>query len=670
MQIKKRHINKILIANRGEIARRVQRTAMALNIKTLAIFSENEVNSAYVSESSEAFSLGSGTLSETYLNIDKIIEIARKAGVDAIHPGYGFLAENAGFARACESAGIIFIGPSADVIDMMGNKPEATKFAKSLGIPVVPHFYGTYRELAALNGSFPLPCIVKAAAGGGGKGMKIVNNLDLLEEAMNAASRLAESNFGDGTVYIEKYLEEPRHIEVQILADQYGKVIHLFERECSLQRHYQKIIEEAPSPSLDDKIRNKITSAAVKIARAVGYTGAGTVEFLLDCDNQFYFLEMNTRIQVEHPVTEIITGTDIVSEQISISEGNPLRMDQESVHCSGHAIEARICAEDPFNNFRPYPGKISLYLEPDIQGLRIDSGIAGTDVISDNYDSLIAKMIASGTTRKDAIQKLKIGLEKYIIHGIRTNITFLDTLVGSSDFQNNAISTNYVETNLTKLLNTLHEQEESNADDIILSAGLILSLQKFSQESDEGLRSVWNDLGYWRQVNRIPFSVDENYLLLEFTRPDEFTFEFSINSKKYAIQKEELTLDYIRFLINGRSFQVYYSEKGKSGYYLSLSNKVHTLRRWDIPEVSDNNIDTDRNSYDNAEKSVQSPISGRVVSINVRMNAKVRKGEALMVIESMKMENHIVAYKDGMIRDIMVKEGDLVSANMVLVKIE
>ena len=345
-------------------------------------------------------------------------------------------------------------------------------------------------------------------------------------------------------------------------------------------------------------------------------------------------------------------------------------MDQDSVHCSGHAIEARICAEDPLNNFRPSPGKISLYLEPDIPGIRIDSGIVGKGIISASYDSLIAKMIASGKTRDDAIQKLKKGLEKCIIQGIRTNIDFLETIIGSSDFQSNTISTSYIETNLKNLLSNVRESEESKVDNILLSAGLLLSLQESSTEINEDPDSVWKKIGYWRQINRILFSVDERYHVLEFTRSNDFTFQFSLNDKNYTIQKEEMSLNSIRFHLNGESFQVYYSKKGKAGYYLNLSNKVHTIRRWDIPDDTDNSVFTNRTSEDNSEKSVQSPISGRVVSVNARINAKVRKGDALMVIESMKMENHIVAYKDGKISEIMVKEGDLISANMVLVKIE
>lgn len=318
----------------------------------------------------------------------------------------------------------------------------------------------------------------------------------------------------------------------------------------------------------------------------------------------------------------------------------------------------------------PFPGKISLYLEPDIPGIRIDSGIVGKGIISANYDSLIAKMIASGKTRDDAIQKLKKGLEKCIIQGIRTNITFLDTLVESTDFQHNTVSTSYIETNLKNLLSNVRESEESKVDDILLSAGLMLSLQESSTGVNEDPDSVWNKIGYWRQINRILFSVDERYQVMEFTRSNDFTFQFSLNNKNYTIQKEEISLKSIRFLQNGESFQVYYSKKGNAGYYLNLSNKVHTIQRWDIPEDTDSNFFTNHTSDDKPEKSVQSPISGRVVSISARMNEKVRKGDTLMVIESMKMENHIVAYKDGKISDIMVKEGDLVSANMVLVKIE
>ncbi len=671
MEIKKHKIRKIVIANRGEIARRIQRTIKALNIKSVAIYAEDDATAAFVKEADQSFYLGGGSLSDTYLNINKIVDIAIQTKADAIHPGYGFLAENACFARACESAGIIFIGPSAQVIEKMGNKPAATRFAKSLGIPVIPHFTGTFRELATLNGDLPMPCIVKAAAGGGGKGMRVVHKIEALEEALLSAGRQAKSNFGDDTVYVEKYLEQPRHIEVQVLGDKHGNVVHLFERECSLQRNYQKIIEEAPSPTISAELRQAITSAAVKIAEAVGYTSAGTVEFLVDKDNRFYFLEMNTRIQVEHPVTELITGVDIVREQISIAEGSELSFDQKAVNYNGHAIEARICAEDPSNDFKPAPGDILLYKEPKISDVRIDSGIMDTGSIPASYDSLIAKMIVFGENREVAIGKMKIGLDQFIIHGIKTNINFLKSLTYSSDFQNNKVYTNYIDRNWAKLIKDTPKPELPVINDVILSAGLLLSLQNsFSEETLEHTDSVWYEIGYWRHINRIPLSVDENNLLLEFNRLDEGTIRYLLNEKEYLLKEEECSDQHLIFLLNEVSQRIYYSKKGKRGFYISLSSNVHYFERLDIPDYFENEEHFDFMSGDLMEDSLQSPISGRIVSINTSINTRVKKGDSLVVIESMKMENNVVAFKDGVISEIMVKEGDLVSANMSLIKIE
>ena len=414
---------KILVANRGEIAIRVMRTAKEMGIRTVAIYSEVDADSLHVKVADESYCIGKESLAETYLNIKKIINIALKADCEAIHPGYGFLAENPEFVKACDSSGIIFIGPSGKVIALMGNKIEARSFIRSINIPLVDGAVGKDTESLIKAGkkiSFPL--LLKAAAGGGGKGMRIVRDEKQLREGLESTAREAEKYFGDGTVYIEKYLDEPRHIEFQVLGDNFGNAIHVFERECSIQRRYQKIIEESPSVTLSPEIREKMGETAVKICKKTGYNNAGTIEFLVDKNLNFFFLEMNTRIQVEHPVTELTTGLDLVKEQIFISAGNPLRYKQKDIVQKGHAIEARIYAEDPSNSFLPSPGKMTFYKEPAGKNIRVDTAVKEAAEIKSLYDPMISKLIVYGNNRNEAIGKLELALSEYVIHGIQTNI--------------------------------------------------------------------------------------------------------------------------------------------------------------------------------------------------------------------------------------------------------
>ncbi len=399
-------ISKILIANRGEIAVRIIRTARKMGITTVAVYAKADHNSLHVQEADEARCIGEVELSETYLNIAKIIAVAKETGCNAIHPGYGFLAENPLFVDACDTAGIIFIGPRADVMRVMGNKIEARAFVKKAGVPVTEGLTGKRETLLKAKSKIGFPVLLKAAAGGGGNGMQIDHEEKELEEALESTSRQALAYFGDDTIYLEKYLDEPRHIEFQILGDDNGNVIHLFERECSIQRRYQKIIEESPSPTLTPELREKMGAAAVRIGKKIGYTNAGTIEFLVDKELNFYFLEMNTRIQVEHPVTEMVTGADLVEEQIRIAEGHSLRLRQETLRQTGHAIECRIYAEDPEHDFRPSPGKMTLYREPVMDHIRIDKGITSDTEITSSYDPMICKLVSWGNDREEARRRM------------------------------------------------------------------------------------------------------------------------------------------------------------------------------------------------------------------------------------------------------------------------
>lgn len=430
-------MNKILIANRGEIAVRIIRACKEMNIKTVAVYSEADKDALHTKLADEAVCIGPADSRESYLNIKNIIEAAYVTGADSIHPGFGFLSENSQFAKICEESNIKFIGPNSKVIDMLGNKSNAKEMMKEAGVPTIPGSDGSakgLKDVIKIAEKIGYPLMIKAAAGGGGKGIRIVSSEDELENSYNIVKREAKLAFNDDEVYIEKFVGHPRHVEIQILADEHGNVVHLGDRDCSIQRNNQKVIEETPSTAIDEKLRNKMGEAAVKAAKAAGYTSCGTVEFLVDSDKKFYFMEMNTRIQVEHPITEMRTGIDIVKEQIRIAAGEELKIKQKDVKFNGHAIECRINAENPSKNFRPCPGKITGLHFPGGNGIRIDSAIYEGYTIPANYDSMIAKMIAFGTSRNEAIAKMKRALEELVIEGVDTNRDFLFDIITNPNF--------------------------------------------------------------------------------------------------------------------------------------------------------------------------------------------------------------------------------------------
>ena len=440
-------INKILIANRGEIAVRIIRACRDLGITSVAVFSDADKTAYHVRMADEAYHIGPPPSSQSYLVQDKIISIAKTAKVDAIHPGYGFLAENGSFARRCEKEGFIFIGPKAETIDLLGDKLQARAAALKAGLPVVPggeFDANNIPEALKTAEKIGYPILIKAAAGGGGKGMRVVEHPDQFEEALKRASSEALSAFGDGRVYIEKYLVRPRHIEIQILCDQYGHCIHLNERECSIQRRHQKLIEESPSPVMTETLREKMGNAALGIARQTGYLGTGTVELMVDTNLSFYFLEVNTRIQVEHPVTEMVTGVDLVTAQIKIAQGEPLEFKQDDIKINGHAIECRICAEDPENNFMPTTGRLNHYRLPTGPGVRCDSGVVIDSEVTVFYDPMVAKLNVWGQDRTEAIQRTKRALEEYRISGIKTTIGFCRVVMDNEKFMKGDLSTSFI----------------------------------------------------------------------------------------------------------------------------------------------------------------------------------------------------------------------------------
>jgi len=494
-------IKKVLIANRGEIAIRVMRTCRELDIETVAVYSEADRTSLHVRYASQAYYIGKAPSNESYLNIDKIIEVAKNSGADAIHPGYGFLSENAEFAKRCTDEGIIFIGPTPDVIVTMGDKIQAREAMTKAGIPIVP---GTKDKITSENEvlevikEIGLPIMIKASAGGGGKGMRLVQDESEVVSAVRAARSEALSSFGDDSVYIEKYITSPHHIEFQILADQHGNVVHLFERECSVQRRHQKMIEETPSPLMTPELRDEMGKCAVDSAKAVNYVGAGTIEFLVDNDLNYYFLEMNTRLQVEHPITERVTGIDLVKQQIRVAEGEKLAFKQEDLSQKGHAIECRIYAEDPDNNFMPSAGKIYKISEPLGLGVRTDGYVYEGYEIPIYYDSMISKLIVWGKTRDEAIRRMRRALYEYKITGVKTSIKILERVMNNKNFIEGNYDTHFIEKNKEQLLSS---ETKEDIGDMVIIATFIDYLDKLGQKEENkkefaAAQSCWNKTSF------------------------------------------------------------------------------------------------------------------------------------------------------------------------------
>jgi acetyl-CoA carboxylase, biotin carboxylase subunit len=500
---------KVLVANRGEIAVRILRACRELGIESVAVYSEADRNALHVRYADEAYLLGPAPSRESYLRADKIIDIARKSNADAIHPGYGFLAERESFAAACADAAIVFIGPKPSAIAAMGDKMVARETVQAAGVPVVPGTEGTgsmtNEELLAVAPRVGFPLLIKASAGGGGKGMREVTSLEEMPSLLAAARREAESAFGDGNVYLEKLVEGARHIEIQILADQFGNVIHLGERDCSLQRRHQKLIEECPSPIMDEELRQRMGEVAVKAARAVEYVSAGTIEFLVDKDKNFFFLEMNTRLQVEHPVTEVATGIDIVAEQMRISRGRQLSYKQADVEIRGHGLECRINAEDPYNGFVPSTGRITHSLLPTGPGVRVDTGVYPGFEITPYYDPMIAKLIVWGETRAQAILRMRRALEEYRIVGVRTNIPFHQMMMDSHRFMGGQYDTRFVEERFS-MPQSQGESQSYHPDIAAVFATLVAhNTNERSAEfvmRNERDTSNWKWMGRWERMHR------------------------------------------------------------------------------------------------------------------------------------------------------------------------
>ncbi len=665
-----KRITKLLIANRGEIAVRIMRTATKMGIRTVGIYSRIDADSLHITMADETICIGEAELSETYLNIAKIIEIAKEKGCDAIHPGYGFLAENAAFVKACDDADIIFIGPDAKSMHVMGNKIEARAWAKKSGVPITEGVTGNKETLMNAGTKIGFPVLLKAAAGGGGKGMTIVREAGQLEEALEATARQAKAYFGDDTVYIEKYLEEPRHIEIQILGDLHGNVIHLFERECSIQRRYQKIIEESPSATLTPEVRAKMGTAAVQIGKEIGYSSAGTIEFLVDKNLNFYFLEMNTRIQVEHPVTELVTGIDIVEEQIKIAEGEPLRMKQEDIRQHGHAIECRIYAEDPENNFLPSPGFMTLYCEPQGDHIRIDTGVTPGSEIKSAFDPMISKLVVWAETRDQAARRMNEALAFYGIHGIRTNISYLKKLIVGEPFLSNTISTKFCDEHTEEIVEEIKVEKQEIPRHILLTGYLLLSLRHPSSEGVilEKPGELWSKVGFWRHRIHLTVSCEGEEFPVFIPDYSEKTLDIEIAGTKYHAEIKEVKDCFLQFTVNDEPYHILYSEDHDHRDYVSLGGHIFLMRRLDF--LPDERIAASAESLGADQSHVNAPMPGKVIKINVKPGDKVKKGAVLLILEAMKMENNIVASRNAVVSEVNVELNEHVKVHSPLVVFE
>lgn len=663
MKTRARLFDKILVANRGEIAIRIMRAARELNIRTVAVYAEVDRDSWHVSFADEAYCIGEQELAETYLNVDKIIAIAMETGADAIHPGYGFLSESPALVQACEKAGIVFIGPDARAIKLMGNKIESRAFVKSIDVPTTQGVTGDAEKLISEARKIPLPILVKAAAGGGGKGMRIVRDYDELPDVIETTQRESKSYFGDGTVYVEKYVEQPRHIEIQVMGDKHGNAVHLCERECSIQRRYQKIIEESPSPTLTSGVRKKMGEAAVRITKEIGYSNAGTIEFLVDKDLNFYFLEMNTRIQVEHPTTEMVTGIDLVKEQINVAAGNPLSFAQEDVTQQGHAIECRVYAEDPANNFLPSPGKMIYYQEPKNHRVRIDACTDKAATIHSFYDPMISKVIVWEDTREHARLKMIDVLKDYIIHGIKTNIRFLIELLQEENYINNTISTKFCDDHLEELVKASEEKRGQIVNDAP-AASYVLYYLKHKHPAESG--NIWQHIGHWRDVLEFKFKMDDkDYDVVVYPEKGGIS-EVIIGDNSYHVEIPHLDENSITVKAKEGIFNAHISHDNMGNAFVSCNGHIFNIHRDDLLIREDvyTGIDSPDGGGDGL---IFTPMPGKVVKINVKTGSEVKKGDVLLVVEAMKMENNVLAPVDGVVEKLNVAAGKMVDGSHPLV---
>ncbi|MFZ5792157.1 MAG: acetyl-CoA carboxylase biotin carboxylase subunit [Pseudomonadota bacterium] len=658
---------KILIANRGEIACRVIRTARAMGIKTVAVHSEADADARHVREADEAVAIGPAASAQSYLSIERILDAIKKTGAEAVHPGYGFLSENRKFAAALEEAGVVFIGPGVEAIGAMGDKIESKKLAQQAGVSTVPGYLGVIRDegdAVAIARDIGYPVMIKASAGGGGKGMRIARNDQEVREGFRSASNEARSSFADDRVFIEKYIEQPRHIEIQVLGDAHGNVVHLGERECSIQRRHQKVIEEAPSPFLDAKTRAAMGAQAVALARAVGYCSAGTVEFIVDPERNFYFLEMNTRLQVEHPVTELVTGLDLVEQMIRVAAGEKLAFKQRDVKLEGWAVEARVYAEDPLRGFLPSTGRLVHYREPPAVGqVRIDSGVYEGAEISMFYDPMIAKVIGSGSDRRQAIGALREALDGFYIRGVGHNIPFLSTLLGHPRFVEGRLSTNFIAEEFPDGFHGAHLHEEHRRQVIAVAAMIHHRYQARDQQVSGRLHPPKPASGgdWVVMIDREPTPVTivetaGGYAVINGEASHELIGDWRIGEPLYQGR------------INGHPIAVQIDRKG-IGYKLTYAGaeivaQVFSPRAAELARLMPVKAPPDMSRF------LLSPMPGLLVSVAATIGQEVKAGQELAVVEAMKMENLLRAERDGKVAKLHAQPGDSLAVDQPILEFE
>ncbi|MCC0006237.1 MAG: acetyl/propionyl/methylcrotonyl-CoA carboxylase subunit alpha [Methylobacteriaceae bacterium] len=646
--------SKILIANRGEIACRVMRTARDMGYRTVAVYSDADADALHVREADEAVRIGPPPVSDSYLNVQAILDAAKRVGADAVHPGYGFLSENDGFASACQDAGLVFIGPTPEAIRAMGNKAAAKRLMIEAGVPCVPGYQGADQSDAALAAEaqrIGCPIMVKAAAGGGGRGMRLVTRLEDFADAVSTARSEAQNAFGSGELILEKAVVDARHVEVQVFGDAHGHVIHLGERDCSAQRRHQKVIEEAPSPAVSPALREKMGAAAVAAAKAISYRGAGTVEFLLGADGEFYFLEMNTRLQVEHPVTEEITGLDLVEWQLRVAAGEPLPLKQEDVRLDGHAIEVRLYAESPEKNFLPQSGTVFRWMPASGKGVRVDHGIRSGQEISPFYDPMIAKVIAHGRTREEARRRLVRALEETVLFGLPNNKAFLVALLGHRVFATGETTTGFIPTHFA--VDSAAMAEKTPSTRLLALAAALLYERSARQLAP--LVSSWDSSGVFSKPLKL--ATGEKETPVSLSARGVASYSVSVGGETIDLDLVSRDADRVRFAIGGAQSSAAYAFDGATLHVESGGEQLTTRETsHEIKSAADRD----------GGARLLAPMNGRIVSVLAQAGETVKKGQRIVVLEAMKMQHEIVAGRDGVLEAVSVKEGDQVATRHVL----
>ena len=659
----------LLIANRGEIACRIIRTARRMGLRTIAVYSDADAEALHVALADEAQRIGPPPARESYLSIERILAAARETGAEAIHPGYGFLSENAEFAEACAAAGLIFVGPPPAAIRAMGSKSEAKAIMAKAGVPLVPGYHGEGQQtktLAAEAGRIGYPVLIKASAGGGGKGMRRVDAPERFQAALDSAKREAAAAFGDDRVLIEKYLLQPRHVELQVFAGSHGDAVHLFERDCSVQRRHQKVIEEAPAPALDPKLRETMGAAAVTAARAVGYVGAGTVEFILGADGAFYFMEMNTRLQVEHPVTEMITGLDLVEWQLRVAAGEPLPHSQEEIGARGHAFEVRLYAEDPARDFLPTGGRLTLLdLPEEPPSVRIDTGVRAGDTIGVHYDPMIAKLIVHGETRAAALRRLRAALGRCRIGGVVTNLNLLLAIASHPEFAAGAVDTSFIERNRDALLGPANPPPEA------LAVSALALLQERRDRLADAARASSDPYSPWTRADGWRLN-GEALSTLAFRNGAGETQSVSVHFRKDGFQLDlpQATLMGAVARAEDGALNVQLGEHRFAAAVMRERDgfSVFVAERWWRFVMLDPLADAGAKQAGVGR--LTAPMPGRVVAVSVKPGDRVERGAVLMALEAMKMEHAISAPAAGRVGAIRYAVGDLVEDGAELIVLE